>query len=166
MKKTILSIAIALITMIGFESFAQQPQTANCEKKEQCTSKGDWKKNRKQHHKLQRTNHDLFVGLELTAEQKEEILKIDNEARERNNKINQKENQDKQKVQNDYDKKMKKILTPEQYNKYLINKEKDQKNKVEIKKRFREHNKNVERISNKHKKDSLMQQRRHQKQVK
>ena len=48
MKKTILSIAFALIATIGVETLAQQPQHRHeCDRKEQCQAKPDAKKEKK-----------------------------------------------------------------------------------------------------------------------
>lgn len=172
MKKTILTIAIAIMSVIGIDAFAQQPEQAKVQLCEQENSKKcpkkEWKdkQNRKvrTNHKRQHANYELFNGIELSETQKEEIFKIDNERHEKNQKIDQKNRDNRQKVQNEYDKKMKKILTPEQYNKYLSNKDKSKANRDKVKRNFKKHNVKMEKKQHMHKKDSMLQQKRHQKQ--
>lgn len=45
MKKAILSLAIAVVTMLSFSAVAQCPQSGNCPKTEQCQGKKECKKN-------------------------------------------------------------------------------------------------------------------------
>ena len=68
-----------------------------------------------------------------------------------------------------YDKKLKKILTAEQYNQYLKNKEQRKADGKKVRQKFEKHNKKVGKVHNKPGKhlkgDSLLQQQRHKKQA-
>lgn len=171
MKKTVLTIAIAIMSIIGFEAFAQQPSQASTQQCEQKDSKKCPKKEWREKQSKKRSAHahkgayyELFNGIELSDDQKEEIFKIDNERREKNQNIDQKNRDSRQKVQNDYDKKMKKILTPEQYNRYLLNKDKSKADREKVKRNFKKHNDKMNHRHPKSKKDSLLEQKRHLKQ--
>lgn len=171
MKKTVLTIAIAIMSIIGFDAFAQQPSQTSAQQCEQKDSKKCPKKEWRQKQSKKRganvhkgAYYELFNGIELSDDQKEEIFKIDNERREKNKKIDQKNRDSRQKVQNDYDKKMKKILTQEQYNRYLLNKDKSKADREKVKRNFKKHNEKMTHRHPKSKKDSLLEQKRHQKQ--
>ena len=169
MKKTILSIAFALIATIGVETFAQQPQNNHeRDRKEQCQqkpgSKKEWKDGHKHHHGR---SVDMLHVIQLTAEQREKVSRLDNERREKKDKLDKKTRNEREKAQADYEKKLKKILTAEQYNQYLKNKERKEADGKKVRQKFEKHDKKVGKIPGKpgmhHKGDSLLQQQRHQK---
>lgn len=169
MKKTILTFAFALIATIGVETFAQQPQhNPECGRKEQCQPKPGAKKEWKERHHNGRSV-DMFHGLNLSAEQREKVNKLDNERIEKNDKLQKKSRDNFEKVQANYDKKLKKILTAEQYNQYLKNKEQRKADGKKVRQKFDKHNKKVGKVHNKPGKhlkgDSLLQQQRHKKQA-
>ena len=171
MKKTILSIAFALIATIGVETFAQQPQNNHeRDRKEQCQPKPGSKKEWKDGHKHQHGRSvDMFHGLNLSPEQREKVTKLDNERREKKDKLDKKTRNEREKAQADYDKKLKKILTAEQYNQYLKNKERQEADGKKVRQKFEKHDKKVNKVHGKqsmhHKGDSLLQQQRHKKQA-
>lgn len=164
MKKTILSIAFALIATIGVETLAQQPQHRHeCDRKEQCQVKPDAKKEWKNRHHHGR-KVDMFHDLNLSEEQREKLNKLDNDRREKNDRLQKKARNEREKAQADYEKKLKKILTAEQYNQYLKNKEQHKADGKKVRQKFAKHGKRMGKKVNMSKGDSLLQQQRHKKQ--
>lgn len=164
MKKTILSIAFALIATIGVETLAQQPQHRHeCDRKEQCQVKPDAKKEWKNRHHHGR-KVDMFHDLNLSPEQREKLNKLDNDRREKNDRLHKKARNDREKAQADYEKRLKKILTAEQYNQYLKNKEQHKADGKKVRQKFAKHGKRMGKKVNMSKGDSLLQQQRHKKQ--
>ena len=164
MKKTILSIAFALIATIGVETLAQQPQHRHeCDRKEQCQTKPDAKKEWKNRHHHGR-KVDMFHDLNLSPEQREKLNKLDNDRREKNDRLQKKARNDREKAQADYEKRLKKILTAEQYNQYLKNKEQHKADGKKVRQKFAKHGKRMGKKVNMRKGDSLLQQQRHKKQ--
>lgn len=64
---------------------------------------------------------DRFQGVDLTPQQQAEINRLSDEMQADLAKQQDKFNQNRDKINNNYDKKLKKILTPEQYNQYKAN---------------------------------------------
>ncbi len=139
MKKTLFSIAFALIATLSLPVFAQQtatPQQVTCTKND-CTKdknakpakdgrKGDKRFNRHMDPKerMEMLKSRIFEGIELTDAQKQEIDRRGNECDEKINQIRKESNEKIKAAQNDFDAEVKKILSEEQYQQYLSNKEK------------------------------------------
>ena len=129
MKKTLFSIAFALIATLSLPAFAQQtatPQQVTCTKND-CTKdknakpakdgrKGDKRFNRHMDPKerMEMLKSRIFEGIERRG----------NECDEKINQIRKESNEKIKAAQNDFDAEVKKILSEEQYQQYLSNKEK------------------------------------------
>lgn len=168
MKKTILTMAFLLLAMVGINAMAQQTESKCDKRTEQCESqkrdKKDWKKKKgDKRKKRQHQRLDVFNGIELTADQKAEINKLDVEKKEKMAQSREEAQKNRKKVENDYDKKLKKILSDEQYSKYLSNKERI--HKQDIKQMFTKRGERPEKVARKMSKDSLMKKARHKKQA-
>lgn len=131
MKKTILTMAILIASAFSFDLVAQQPETVSAEQtQEQVKSTEGRHKGKKGKHKgdkkAQKRRHprfDVMDGIELTAEQQEAFRQLDIEKIEKTKSAIAEHNKAIEKIESDYDKKLKKVLTEEQYLRYLKNKE-------------------------------------------
>ncbi len=133
MKKTIVALSLALISAIGFNSFAQAPQN-----KEKGEKKDKRELRDKQRPDRQRPNP--FEGITLTADQQSKLEALNKEChkndsvarstekqrREDMKKANREKGMEmmkaRQQQKRDYLNKIKAILTPEQYVTFLENK--------------------------------------------
>lgn len=137
MKKTILSLAIALISLGGLSAAAQTVSTQTTCKTEQCQGKNDKQKKeckgdkdgdrkgcKKEKGKCtardgRRGNKKMkgnpaMQGITLTAEQQQKVDKIRDDAKKDLAKIKEDSKKDRQKVMSKVDSEISKVLTAEQ----------------------------------------------------
>lgn len=137
MKKTILSLAIALISLGGLSAIAQTSSTQTTCKTEQCQGKdGKQKKERKGDKQGDRKGgkkdkgnctaqdgrrgnknakgNPMMQGITLTAEQQQKVDKIREDAKKDLAKIKEDGKKDRQKVMSKVDSEISKVLTAEQ----------------------------------------------------
>lgn len=137
MKKTILSLAIALISLGGLSAIAQTTSTQTTCKTEQCQGKdGKQKKERKgdkqgdrkggkkdkgnctaqngQRGNKNAKGNPMMQGITLTAEQQQKVDKIREDAKKDLAKIKEDGKKDRQKVMSKVDSEISKVLTAEQ----------------------------------------------------
>ncbi|MDE6267292.1 MAG: hypothetical protein K2M07_08100 [Muribaculaceae bacterium] len=133
MKKSIVTLSMALVTLFGFSAFAQQQDQKQCDKvKTEKCCKGD--KERKCESKQQCAAFNPFEGIQLTQEQQTKLdalkqnCKMDRKQKSEVNKDDKanrpsREELIKQRKQakRDYLNQVKEILTPEQYVSFLEN---------------------------------------------
>lgn len=131
MKKTLVTLSLAVVTLFGFSAFAQQQEKTQCnkEKTEKCCKGKEGKCD-----KSQRPEFNPFEGIQLTAEQQSKIDALKQECKancQKNQGKGQKQDgekmsreqrmQQRQQAKRDYLNKVKEILTPEQYETFLEN---------------------------------------------
>ena len=141
MRKKVLGLVIAALSFSAFGTFAQSEvqtgkasceQTSNCKKGDKnCKKvKKDGKNFKKEHkgHDSKMSRINPFDGIELTAEQKQQIeaLKAERKAKmgkEKDKREAQKKAAKEARAQEkmEFDKKVAQILTPEQYAQYQSN---------------------------------------------
>lgn len=145
MKKTLFSIAFALIATITMPALAQQTATtqqatqqttctgtecnldkSNKPAKDRKDRRGDHRfdRNKDPKERMEMLKGRIFADIELTDAQKQQIDKISNDRNEKIEQIRKESNKKIKAVQVDYDAEIKKILTEEQYQQYTANKEK------------------------------------------
>ncbi|MDE7153063.1 MAG: Spy/CpxP family protein refolding chaperone [Muribaculaceae bacterium] len=134
MKKTLVTLSLAVATIFGFSAFAQQQDKTQCNKErtEKCCKSDKEKKC----DRGQRPCFNPFEGIELSAEQQTKIdaLKQECQAKRQEMKSDRKKSDDnsskisreermkqRQQSKRDYLAKVKAILTPDQYVTFLEN---------------------------------------------
>ncbi|MDE6081050.1 MAG: hypothetical protein K2F70_02110, partial [Muribaculaceae bacterium] len=134
MKKTLVTLSLAVVTLFGFNAFAQQQDQQQCkkDKTEKCCrgqktekcSKGD-----------RRGEFNPFEGIQLSTEQQSKLEAMKQEFKVERQKMKEEFKKDENKVRPDRKEifqkrreaarerlnKVKHILTPEQYENYLEN---------------------------------------------
>lgn len=135
MKKTVVTLTLAVVTLFGFSAFAQQQDNTKCNKEntEKCCKSEKGKKCERG----DRPRFNPFEGIQLTAEQQSKIdlLKQECQAKRQEMKKDYKQKSDdrknavsreermkqRQQFKRDQLAKIKAILTPEQYVQFLEN---------------------------------------------
>ena len=121
MKKTILALAFAVISLGTISAFAQTESSApqQCEQTQKPCCKGE--KGKKKHGDRQQSRVSPFQGIELTAEQQQQIDKLRAERRAKADEAKKAKKEAKAQERSDFDNAVAQILTPEQYAQYKAN---------------------------------------------
>lgn len=150
MKKLFLALAITLSSITAFPAMSQQTtsgnnvmtsecKTAVCNKTEKTGTEKKCKARQPRDSKqiangacakaMRSPRISPFTGIELTPKQKAQMESLDAERQATENKIKADATKKRSKADQDYDKKLQKILTPEQYARFVANCKKIDKNR-------------------------------------